>query len=643
MYRSLVIQGYLDFLQVLINANFYAQTLYFLFIFVVVLAFASVPFLLLPSTKSKSVLLTPIFGFVNLLFCLNLYDSVVNIFKISFSSAVFVLGSIACEIALLYILRWYSRPKTVSLTHSKPFRALILVFFFSYIFVTARHFDQATNTFFVPGYNINHDSMHILGSVKALHEPPVHPQSNLIQQQAAILFKMYPLGGTYLVDFFSHFFSTDPYFIYSRIIAASTLLILFAVPYLLISLLPKIPSSIYVVVFVGFFSFWNYFTLAMVNTSVLASTLSMVLVVVGFAVIANIIAGNPGRIQYSIIFLVLSGGLFLYSFVPYLILLVFLLVILVISRQVISHKTGLLLGVFFLSILTHHNLIQNSAVLLERLTSTSKEVHILKPSIGNVVGFLHPSMPLSLWISHPIHTAGTFKTINAIILLFLVIGWGIVLAKQSLSNICKSILKPPLVAIVSTITLLLVFTLFISRSPYQHTKVLQLLSYLWPVFLGILYFVTKPTRDKNVVVAVTVITMLASTALNFGYVGKPIVTKALELQQIGRELCSNPVDSTPLDVATLDEWALYWFYECPNVAHAFNRITNSSLFMSVLSLNTLHKLPDVCSSSSLVIPSEYQPHSNLLLTDNCLQVDADSLVPINTWQHHTLYQKEVKP
>lgn len=618
------------------RSEFWSQNLIFLSVYLFILLIASLPITaLFRSSRSplpQLLLLTFPLGFINLLLLLLGWQTLEYLLlQSTLAQLPFISGLYLIELLLVWFVRRFRRPSFKPLKpdpSSRPrFIFLVLLYVGLFFFITARHFDPGTSVFFVPGYELNHDSLNLVSSARLLKDN-LTGQNNLAHYLGSQTLHYYPSGNTQLILFITHFLPTDPYFIYSRLIVASFLLTIFIVAYGLfqLDLLPRThPWLIFGVILISLVL--NFLTISILNTAVMAATISLPLIIFSWLIVYLWLTHRFSETAaFFLLTLTLLTGVFIYIYVIDLYLILFLVGLRLTGIRFHKRQLFLLACALLFSFAMPHNLDRSLYLLKDQFTSVSKEVHLLNGMSGNIGYYLNPFMAFSLWFSHPLYLVDGLYSLNSWIIATVCLTLFFVFAhfprtKRSSDNFHL------LFALSFPSACLFLFTVLFSHSPYQSFKVMQLAAVLWPLLLYMLFlpYIQSPQPVSKVklrfgLLATFVWVCISALGIISGlfamsYIGKPDVPGDLALNQIAPALCAKPDRS--IQVIARDEWAKYFLLRCQNLDLYFDRQLNWDRIVNINLKNQLTYLSQPCVPNSLQFVEPLPTHSELVLVHQC--------------------------
>jgi hypothetical protein len=622
---------------------YWQGNLVFLIVFIGVIVSAGLPIYSLINPKSESfrLLILPIAGFVNLLLLLlfwqnlSYFTSWPNNFQIPI-----VLGSYVFEWILILILdsRFLIHRYSLALPPLHPwFKIVSLLYLSLFLLISTRHFDPENHTFFVPGYELNHDSISLASTVKMLKEGISVNNSNLASYLGSLTLNFnYPMGGTQLELFFVNLLNQDVFFIYSRVILAGFLLSLYPLTYLFLKLdNTGIKTYPFLFILTLIFVVINYLTLSFLDTSVLGSTISIPLIISTFVLIYLFFNHSLSSRTFVLCLSAISVvSVFLYIYIPIVICGLFILSLLIAGLKPPSRLISYLIIAGLLSFSNPHNLLVNLTYLPRQFTSSNSEANLFLGMRGNLGNYLTPFMALSSWFSNPIYIAQGMRTSNAWIT---AITLGLLLTLLGFyprQGIFKHRL-PLILGFTFPFAILLLFS-FLTHSAYQNAKVMQFFSPLWPI---ILYLTLLPYLFIKLIPRLIIILIVSAGILSglyaLSYVGKPVLAADLELLKLAPQICQNPHQS--IKVLARDEWAKYFLMNCQNLDLYFERNLDWDKIVAFNQANHLANLSQPCAdhSLSLIVPPKIG--ANLVLIDRCLNYSPSGYEPLNLQAQLILY------
>jgi hypothetical protein len=510
---------------------------------------------------------------------------------------------------------------------------LTLVFFLTQ---SARYFDLSSQQFFIPGYNINHDPITVIGGTQIISEPQ-SPQ-NTVQLSSEEFSQVYPRAVSYLLILFQQVTKLPLTTIYSPLLLLTLLPIPFAALYIISQQTTLLKNYIATVIAGSFalLSLCNYFLISLANAGFFASSMVIPLVMLGTYSLYRLLVSNPStRSSKWLLGLTFVSAAFVYTYAPLLIFILATIILLLFYRRPSWHSSfKVVLVSLFLSLMLPVTSATFSQVIGINLARSGTERSVFSMR-GNMPGYVNPLQPLSLWFSHPNYLMGTTRTGNLWILLFLVLGLYF-LFNQTKPNQTKN--HSHLITYYFVLYAVLLGITLLTRSPYQNAKVFQQFSALWPVVIALLLSPNltathRPTRFKSTIGAFIIITVMSgSFLLAHAFVSRPAVISDQELRELGPSLCALTQD-TGLTVISQSEWARLALYDCnQDPIFPLDRTVNPGFMLEVGDFNQSTNFVESCLDNALTLPTHYTPSSEFVLVDHCF----DFIPP--TYQHHTEFK-----
>jgi hypothetical protein len=392
---------------------------------------------------------------------------------------------------------------------------IILLHVSLFMFLSFSAYDFETKHYFVPGYTNNHDSINILSSVMVLKENI--SEKNVTANIGRVILDSYPIGGTHLVALISPLTGLSPYAAYHRLIVYFYLLLLFPV----YAILFQENSSSDLKWSVIIVSAFNYLSIAILNTAVLGSTLASVLVLTW---IVAVVAYSKNRLQpkhfFIISLLLIIANMYLYVYLSLPLLLGAAGSIILIERTLIRRflpiASILLAAVISISLFPSIQRV-TFAMIHANLYSDNKEASLMGGAIGNTAGFINPLEGLSIWFWHLDYRYADINTITIMLFTGLLILQVISLIKNPIS---KSRQKTILVLYSSYLPLVL-FTYFISKSPYQNVKAYQFATGAVPILAFLINDTNNNKRLPKITLGLYIVIALFSTLFSYIHIQRP--------------------------------------------------------------------------------------------------------------------------
>lgn len=599
-----------------------------------------------------SIYFIPILGFINFIFILSFihYSHFLARINGSISSILLLLSIPILQIILISIwAKW--RKYSLNLLIKKPVIQkkvvgiiLLLTVFHIALFslLSLNSYDRDSNRFYVPGYQINHDSMWLLNLTKYLKFENI-PSTNSMFYKVNNYDDGYPSGGPMFVVAISEMMNVDQYSIYSRVIIYLFLLnifVLFGGVDVLLSKRSSLTTLILILsIFVGLFS---YLSLSITNTSVLAAVVSTpVLIYLLFLLLHKMDNKLSRHIFVLMTFLSIFALFYLYGIYQFFYLIAILGLLMVYNQRrkyLFLLATVVISCILILIIPANFTLFKNATT--GAFTSQATEVNIFKGMRGNTIGFINPLAGQSLWYfsSDYRFSQGTLDNYWLyFFLMLLIIG---IIAFPTVDEKRYSNQRMVGVILLLVITSLVVFTYFITKSPYQNVKALFNFTILWPIVL-FLFFYPKLVSSNLLIKIFTASAFILiaafsikSSLVSYRYIGVPFVEHNYELMSIAPEICK---DESSIVFLGRDEWSKYFLLNCANISYFYDREENLERATNFWELNQIPSLNVQC-VNKLQLTDDFQPTFKRALVDKCFDFDLEEYELVKEYQYHDLYE-----
>jgi hypothetical protein len=297
-----------------------------------------------------------------------------------------------------------------------------------------------------------------------------------------------------------------------------------------------------------------------------------------------------------LLLLTLTVGVFLYTYIIILYLILFTIGLSLTGRK--FRQIWLVIIPFCLP----YNFIVTLSVIRDQFLSGSKELSLLGGMQGNLSNYLSPFMAMSLWFSNTHYLVQGMRVSNM---------WLVAAVVLILIVFRPTIKHWRLIFVLSFPVLIMLVLSFITRSPYQNAKVLQLTAVLWPI---ILYLMFKSHRPA--VYTLVAFLMIASGLYSLRYIGKPVIAADLTLLNQENQICSN--SSQSLEILNRDEWSKYFLFNCATKDFYFDRMINWNGLVEFNQFNHRDYISQACADNSLSLPGTFKPQSQNILIDKCI-------------------------
>lgn len=606
--------------------------------------FCGIPLILFLYKKHIPIdfLLVYIFGVLNLFFCLFIYANFNHFWDIRKFDVLAFVGLAVCleTIFLFWELKGFKG--LVRWRNFRYFIFMIIVGLGIFYYFNLNYWDRTEKKFFNPGYGINHDHIVSLAVVKSYLT--MNDKSTQATKNYYKLFKGsgYPVGGTYINMFFSRMFGADPYFVYQKVLVWLSMLNMLVVSYFVLNYFTKVSffNRIALAV-VSVWSVFNFLSLSMINSSVFAS--SVVIPFILWSILWTLLClelRTDRGLFLVILFLTLIAVFFIYTCFSGVYYLLFILATpFVFGKSVFRRKFWfVVVSVFVLSFILPLNLAKIIDLFKILFTSTNVEVNLFKGMAGNTIGFVNPMLATGIWFSSPdyrffaanyYNTWLVFSLIGGVFLLILMGG-----IKRKVRRLTVTLTLP--------FVLMVAVGFWVTKSPYQSAKTLQVLASVWPLVLFLVLH-DSLTSKKWWLRMMTVVFLgiysfyvFKSSVFAFSYIGKPIVKSNYELMKLAPEFCRG--DENKLFLGR-DEVSSYFLVDCKNINYYYDRFANNAAFWEIISLNKMASLDQKCDPDSLVLTKiDFSTYKEILI-DKCFKFEDKNFRLMKGYDSYEWYER----
>ena len=615
-----------------------------------VVVFFSLPLCLYFFKKRQTgdIFLLYVFGFLNFLWSLFVYASVNYFYDIrQFSLIFFSCGFVALE---LYYIFWFFKDRAelkqksyFKLTNGFWFVMLWLLGFGIFFYSISNYWDISLGKYFNPGYGINNDFNTFLKPVKAFF---LYGQDS--GQLMTTFFNIlkdtgYAEGGTYINVFFSSLFGVDPYFVYQKVLLFFYLINIFVVFYFgnkffkIMSIFARIA-----LIFMSVLSVFNYLSMEIINSSVVASSLAIPFVL--FSVLWMMTYFEKKKqierdLFLGLLFLALTAIVFLYNFYFLFFIIIFMgFSLLFYGGKWKTIKKGLMMGVVFVfCLLLPFNFVKILKHLTEQTADNSDINVFVGKALGNTIGFVNPVTAFSLWFSNPDYRFFEVTVDNLWLFFSLISPLFFLIMVRKISRKRKRIIVLAFISFVSLIP----FTYWITKSPYQNVKALHVFSVAWPLLL-FLILSSSLNSKKFWLRAISLIYIVIYSYFSFksaiyanSYIGKPVVESNYELMKIEPEFCISHGNKLFLG---RDELSSYFLLSCDKIYFYYDRFGNNIAFWEIIKLNEMSSLGQDCKKDDYKLTRvDYEGYSQVLV-DKCFKFDNKDYVLVKEYESYDWYK-----
>ncbi len=623
-------------------SKFYFVAVFLTFIF-------SLPLFVFLIKKNEKIDLFLIYisGVLNLFCCLFFYASINYFWDIrNFSIVIFSFLLLFIELVFVfYVFR--KNDFKIEISNGKWYGVIFLLSLGMFYYLNNNYFDVEEKSFFLPGYSINHDYVVSVSAVRSFFDFSEEINNSPVLKGSFGLHKEtgYPEGGFYMNVFFAKLLKSDPYFLYQRVVLWLSLLSLFIINYFAINYFKKLNFlARFGLAIISVLSVFNFLSLSIINTSVLASVI--VIPFVFFAILWTVLHLNEKeKNPLFLLFLLMSLAvvIFVYSYfnVIYYVFFIICLPFVVGFRKFNKKFLFKISVVFLISFLLPLNFFKTRDILKRQLSSDNKEINVFKGgTMGNTIGFVNPMITFSIWSSNADYrffVANHYDTwlfFSFFYLLFVLIMLGKL--KKSTRKLILMVCLPFL--------LLVLMTFWINKSSYQNVKALNVFATVWPFVLFLMLF--ENLRDKRwwlklitiLYLCVYCFFALKGAIFACSYAGRPLVKSNLELAKISDDFCQNNDKKLFLG---RDELSVYFLIKCKNIFFNYDRFFNNQGFWEIIKLNKMSGLDAKCEPDSLRLTEiDYSVGYESILVDKCFKFKNDDYELVKEYEVYRWYKKK---